>query len=111
YKLKRIDMKQLYYVVALSVVLSSCKNQEKTAPPTTQEIPVVEVQVQDMPIYIEQVGQIYGMKDIPIRARVDGFLEKLTFEEGSKVKAGQLLYSIDQGPFMADVAAYQSKLS
>ena len=39
----------------------------------------------EVPIYGEFVGQIYGTKDIPIRARVEGFLEGIHFQEGSEV--------------------------
>ncbi len=59
----------------------------------------------ETPIYKEFVGQMYGLKDIPIRARVQGFLEGIFFDEGRAVKKGQLLYTIDPQPFMADVAA------
>ena len=75
------------------------------------DITVVEVLQKDVPIYNELVGQIYGLKDIPIRARVDGYLEKISFEEGTKVNKGDLLYSIDPDPFLAEVAAQESNLA
>ena len=75
------------------------------------DIPVFEAQQQDVPIFEEMVGQIYGLKDIPIRARVDGYLEKISFEEGSRVERGDLLYSIDPDPFLAEVAAQESLLA
>ncbi len=76
-----------------------------------QDIPVFEALEQDVPIFEEMVGQIYGLKDIPIRARVDGYLEKISFEEGSRVNRGDLLYSIDPDPFLAEVAAQESHLA
>lgn len=82
--------------------------QVNTTPP---DITVVEVIQKDVPIYEEFVGQAYGLQDIPIRARVEGFLEGLHFEEGRKVKKGQLLYTIDSQPFLAEVAAQKSKLA
>ncbi len=77
----------------------------------TQQITVIEAKQKDVPIYNELVGQIYGLKDIPIRARVDGYVEKISFEEGSRVEKGQLLYSIDPAPFQADVAMRESLLA
>ena len=65
----------------------------------------------DLPIYRNFVGSIFGYKDIPIRARVEGFLESINFEEGTRVSKGQLLYTIDSQPFQADVAASQSKVA
>ncbi len=93
------------------LIYSSCKKEEvkKQLPP--QPIKVFEVKATTVPIYEEYVGQVYGEKDIPIRARVEGFLEKRTFEEGSRVKKGQLLYTIDSDPFLEDVVAQQSMVS
>ncbi len=90
---------------------TSCEKEQvkKELPP--QKIKVFEVKAKTVPIYEEYVGQVYGEKDIPIRARVEGFLEKISFEEGGRVKKGQLLYSIDPDPFMENVVAQQSMVS
>ncbi len=74
-------------------------------------IPVVKVQQQDMPVYDWYVGQIYGQKDIPIRARVDGFLESIDFKEGAQVKKGQILYTIDPQALEEATNAQKSKVS
>ncbi len=91
-------------------IFSSCKDKEKKAPPP-QKIKVVKVIQEDTPVYKEFVGQIFGLKDIPIRARVEGFLEKIHFKEGMPVKKGQLLYTIDPAPFTEAVVAKQSMVS
>jgi membrane fusion protein (multidrug efflux system) len=92
------------------VFSNSCgqKGQQSPPPPVVK---VVKVLQQDVPIYKEFVGQIYGIYDIPIRARVEGWLEKISFVEGGKVKKGQLLYTIDPQPFEARVAEAMSKLA
>lgn len=92
------------------ITLSSCKNKEVKAPPPSG-IKVVKVLQKDTPIYREFVGQMYGLKDIPIQARVEGFLEKILFEEGAQVKRGQLLYTIDPKPFEEQVATQQSMVA
>ena len=97
-------------ISALFLLTFSCKNKEQKAPPPP-DIKVVKVIHKETPIYKEFVGQMYGLKDIPIRARVEGFLEGIFFDEGRAVKKGQLLYSIDPQPFMADVAAKKSGLA
>ena len=84
---------------------------KKQAETVKQEITVVQVLQKDVPISREFVGEIYGEKDIPIRARVEGFLEGIHFEEGFKVKKGQLLYSIDPKPLESRVNAQQSKVA
>jgi len=101
----------LNLAICCALVLHSCsKESEKqvAAPPTIQ---VIEVIQKDVPIYQEFVGQAYGLLDIPIRARVEGFLEEIHFKEGFGVKKGQLLYTIDSQPFQAEVAEKKSKLA
>ncbi len=92
------------------IIFSSCKEKVKQAPPPP-EIQVHEVNAYDIPFVMEFVGQTYGLYDIAIRARVEGFLEGIHFEEGSTVSKGQLLYSIDPLPFEAKVAEQQSRLA
>ena len=77
-------------------------------PPNVQ---VVEVIQQDVPVTREFVGQVYGMYDISIRSRVEGFLEGIHFEEGRRVRRGQLLYTIDPQPFEAKVNGYRGQLA
>lgn len=84
------------------VVLSSCK---KDAAPQQQapEVPVTQVVQQSVDITEDFVGQTYGGSDIEIRARVQGWLLQKHFTEGTEVKKGQLLYSIDPLPYQAKV--------
>ena len=105
----------LYHRIAilfLGLVLldASCaeKSAQKAPPPDIQVINVIQ---EDVPIYREFVGQAYGLLDIPIRARVEGFLENISFDEGRPVKKGQKLYTIDSQPFLAEVAAQKSKVA
>ncbi|AFD09196.1 efflux RND transporter periplasmic adaptor subunit [Solitalea canadensis] len=82
----------------LSTVLfasfTSCKPKTaKTSPPV--EVSVIKAQQTDVPIYQEYVGQTYGLSDVDIRARVEGWVTGVHFKEGTKVKKGTLLYTID----------------
>lgn len=92
-------------------IISSCNQEQKKQKAAPAEIQVVEVIQKDVPIYSEFVGQAYGLYDIPIRARVEGFLEGIYFNEGEPVKKGQLLYAIDSQPFQAEVASQQSMVA
>ena len=98
--------------LALLFLLAGCEGNDKTAQaPPPPEIPVYITKAEEVPIYQEFVGQVYGSKDIAIRARVEGFLEGIHFQEGSVVAAGDLLYTIDSQPFEATVAASMSKVA
>ena len=97
-------------VMLFSLVLTSCKDKEvKTMTP--QNIKVYKVVPKTVPIYEVFVGQVFGEKDIPIRARVEGFLEGIHFKEGSTIKKGDLLYVIDPDPFKENVVAKQSMVA
>ncbi len=98
------------FIFAILLISVSCKEDKKIAP-TPPEIPVVDVIQKDVPIYESFVGQVYGQRDIPIRARVSGFLEGIHFSEGTRVKKGELLYTIDPQPFQAKVAVAESQLA
>jgi len=104
------DFLKVSLVVLVIFSLTACGSKKQTAPPPPK-IPVVSVLQRDVPIYKEFVGQVYGEVDIPIRARVSGFLEGIHFLEGRRVTKGQLLYTVDQQPYLAQVAQEMSKLA
>ena len=92
------------------IMLSNCiKKEAGQAPPP--EVEVIQVIQKDVPIFREFVGQAYGLEDIPIRARVEGFLEEIAFDEGTRVSKGQLLYRIDAQPFKAEEAAQEQRVA
>src|SRR5215510_15415075 len=83
----------------LTFALVSCKDTEQKAPPPPPVVKVSEAVKRDVPIFTEAIGQTRGNKEIEISARVEGFLETMTFKEGSFVKKGQVLYTLDPRPF------------
>ena len=105
-------MKKLYLLSFLAfLAFVSCNKDKQNAQIPPQPFKVYEIKSKSVPIYEEFVGQVYGEKDIPIRARVVGFLEGIHFKEGSRVKKGQLLYSIDPDPLQQEVAAQTSMVA
>ena len=97
-------------LLLLAVGLSGCEEPEPPPPPPLK-IPVADVIQKDVPIELEMVGQTMGSVDIPIRARVEGFLESMDFQEGRAVSKGQLLYTIDSRPFDAKVVEAKGMLA
>jgi membrane fusion protein (multidrug efflux system) len=57
------------------------------------------------------VAQTQSSQAVNIQARVSGFLDKRTYVEGSVVKAGQVLFQMDQKPFQAQLDAQQAALA
>ena len=90
------------------LVMSACSKKEQ-ASAVIPKLKGMELKTSRVPQFKEFVGQVYGRQDVPIRARVDGFLEGLHFSEGRKVSKGQLLYTIDPQPFELKVQEAESQ--
>lgn len=68
-------------------------------------VTVVAVTEQDVNPPTEYVGHVEAVQTVDLRARIQGFLEQVKFKEGSDVRAGDLLYVIEQAPYQAKVDA------
>ncbi|MDX1765138.1 MAG: efflux RND transporter periplasmic adaptor subunit [bacterium] len=95
------------------ILFVACKDKETAqAPaPPPPSVSVVETKAQDVPLYREFVGEVAGLKDIDIRARVEGFLRGIHFREGEQVREGDLLYTLESQPFEEKVANRQSAVA
>jgi membrane fusion protein (multidrug efflux system) len=71
-----------------------CEQKQEIVIPPIQVNVVTTVQ-NDVPIFEDFVAQVYGESDVDIRTRVEGWVTSVNFKEGSTVKKGQLLYTID----------------
>jgi membrane fusion protein (multidrug efflux system) len=85
------------------------KKEEAKAPPP--EVTVTEVVQRDVPVGAELTGTTKGNVDVEIRARVDGFLKSIDYDEGTMVKKGQLLFTIDDQPYRAKLAEAKGDLA
>jgi len=98
----------LVVVAALSLLLAGCgKGGEApggTAPPPAQ-VGVVTVKQGDVGLVTELPGRLEASRVAQVRARAAGILQKRLFREGSDVKAGQPLFSIDAAPYAAAAAS------
>jgi len=84
-------------------LLAGCGKQEAPPAPAPVEVTVLKIEPRDTPIVLEYVGQTHSPQEVNIVARVNGFLEKQAYTEGAIVKEGQLLFQMDQRPFIAQV--------
>ncbi len=101
------------YVIlgALFLITAACGGGDDPSNLPPPKIQVYVTEATDVPIFREFVGETLGDSNVDIAARVQGFLEKRHFEEGSFVKEGQLLYTIESQPFEEKVAEAQSVLA
>lgn len=76
------------------------------------KVPVSVVTVEPTPteVYSELPGRVEAIQDAQIRARVTGIVKEINFEQGSEVKEGQLLFTIDPAPYEADLNRARAEL-
>lgn len=75
------------------------------------QVNVLTANPQAVPVSFEYVGQTLGSREVEVRARVSGILEKRAFTEGGPVKAGQTLFQIDPKPLQAQAAAAEADVA
>jgi membrane fusion protein, multidrug efflux system len=105
--LHRRSLALLSSIIAPALLISAgCKSKsaEHTgAQPPPPSVVVALVTQKTVPIYSEFVGQTRADNTVELRARVEGVLQKVYFREGTFVKKGQLLFTIDKRTFEAAV--------
>tara|TARA_R110002072_G_scaffold77125_1_gene180213 strand:+ start:7986 stop:9170 length:1185 start_codon:yes stop_codon:yes gene_type:complete len=96
------------------MMLVACEKDSSQVPPPEQPAPQVTVAtplINDVTDWDEFTGRLYAVESVEIRPRVSGYLQSIYFEEGSLVKAGDLLYVIDPRPYQAILDQAKSELT
>jgi len=97
-------------VAALAAtLLGACGRKEAPSAPPPPEVGVVTVQQAPVALSTELPGRLEASRVAEVRARVAGILQKRLFSEGSDVKAGQLLFTIDPAPYEAALQSAQAQ--
>jgi RND family efflux transporter MFP subunit len=99
----------IFLVFTLSFEVNAAPAGPKTVPPP--QVTVARVVEQDVNPPSEYVGHMEAVQSVDLRARVEGFLERVEFKEGSEVHAGDLLYVIEQAPYQAKVDADKASVA
>ena len=96
---------KILLVAALAVALASCGGKKSGGKPNfgDNEYAVRTLQGQDAELQTTYPATIKGVQDVEIRPKVSGFITKLCVKEGQQVKAGQLLFVIDNVTYAAAV--------
>jgi RND family efflux transporter MFP subunit len=81
---------------------AGCQPAVQFAPPPPPVVTVSQPLRQDITLYIEEMGVTEAVETVEIRARVEGYLQEIHFQDGQDVKAGDLLFVIDRKPFEAE---------
>ena len=94
----------------MASTVTSCK-QEPAPPPPPTTVQVMDVAATNVPMVTEFIGQLDSPQNVEVRARVEAFVDKVLFLEGSEVKAGDPLFALDRKPFDEKLAAANGMLA
>ena len=96
------------------VALSACNQKQQAAAPVPGPIPevnIVTVHEQPIPYVRDLPGRVAPLRIAEVRSRVSGLVVKRTFEQGSLVKEGDVLYKIDPAPFEVELQSAEAALA
>jgi membrane fusion protein (multidrug efflux system) len=94
-----------------SLLIAGCAREAPKAPEKGPvEVSVLTVERKDVPVTAIYVAQTQSSQAVNVQARVSGWLDKRMYVEGSVVKAGQVLFQMDQKPFQAQVDGQNAAL-
>ncbi|NLP60792.1 efflux RND transporter periplasmic adaptor subunit [Paraburkholderia sacchari] len=94
--------------MAFGVAACHDKTPEASARPPAN-VDVINVALRDVPVVFDYVGQTESSQQVEIRSRVNGFLEKRVYEEGSLVHQGDVMFQMDRKPFQAALDAAKAE--
>lgn len=109
-KLKKKQTIYTFIGVVVIIGIYLFLTREKKTEPEAPIVSVAPAQQQDVEIYGEYVGRIRAQQFVEVRARVEGFLEQMLFEEGTQVKRNQVLFIINQDQYQAKVDKARAQL-
>lgn len=97
--------------MALIALLTGC-DEKKVEAPKKEPVSVtfVETKAQDVPVTFDFVAQTQSSQQVQIYARINGFLDNQNYADGALVKAGDVLFKLDQKPQIAELEEAEAAL-
>ncbi|WP_042337022.1 efflux RND transporter periplasmic adaptor subunit [Paraburkholderia ferrariae] len=96
--------------LGLLVAVAACHdNKPAASAPPAANVDAIDVALRDVPVVFDYVGQTESSQQVEIRARVNGFLERRVYTEGSLVHEGDVMFVMDRKPFQAQLDAAQAE--
>jgi len=106
------------FLAIVCVALAACtegdakqKKDDAQAAPPPLAVSVVAVAPREVPVAFEALGRTEGSREVQVRARVSGILEKQLYTEGDSVRAGAVLFQIERAPFAIDLQQQRAALA
>ena len=101
-------------MICIASALAACgqsQSQPRAAAPSPPQVTVAKPVSRMIANQDEYVGRFVAVESVEVRARVAGYLEAIHFQDGQKVKKGDLLFTVDRRPFQTALAQAQASLA
>lgn len=105
-------MKYILNIALIAILFCSCnssKDQESAG--QSRSLSVMELKLDSITLYTEYPARVEGKVNVDIRSRIDGYIQTIYVEEGSYVKAGQILFKIDDRSYIEALNSANAQLA
>ena len=97
--------------LAIALLLSGCSEKKQPAVAPRVPVTVADVQQKTVPVQVRVIGNVDAYTMVGVKPQITGEIVGVHFTEGQDVKKGQLLFTLDQRPFEADLLRAQANLA
>ncbi|TDU31814.1 multidrug efflux system membrane fusion protein [Panacagrimonas perspica] len=97
--------------IAAAATIHQSQAQPETAAPAPTEVTVAPVIHRPLHEWQEFTGRLQAVNTVEVRPRVAGYVDRVAFPDGARVKKGQLLFVIDPRPFQAETDRLKGELA
>jgi RND family efflux transporter MFP subunit len=108
---KRTSLAPIAVLLGIATMTAACGEKNTYVPPPPPKVTVAKPIEKPVTEYLDFTGNIGAVQTVELRARVEGYLEQVLFQDGDPVKKGELLFQIEQAPYIAGVDAAKADLA
>jgi RND family efflux transporter MFP subunit len=95
-------------IIGLALLVSGCKKSNQYAPPPPPKVSVAKPDAEKITRYLEATGNTASVASVDLVARVQGFVQGISYTDGAMVKTGDILFTIEPLPFQAKLQQAQA---
>ena len=106
-------MKKILLLISIcsSVGFIACNPKKEEATKEAAKLPVTTAVLMDTTLTKDYIAEIQSVQNIEVRAKVKGFLETIKVDEGQRIDAGQIMFTIRSREYEAELAKAQAKVA